>query len=57
MTDTITEKLNAKFTGALKNQAEFKDESTINGAAGEFHDVALFLRDDEEAQFNLLVVV
>ena len=57
MTDTTAEKLNAAFPGALKEQSEFRDETTIYVDAGQFHDVAQFLRDDEELQFNLLVDV
>lgn len=57
MIDTIIEKLKAKFPGALKDKTEFRDETTINVDAGQFHNVALFLRDDEDAQFKLLVDV
>jgi NADH dehydrogenase I D subunit len=55
MTETIIEKLNALFPSALKSHAEFRDELTINVDADHFHDVAFFLRDDEETRFDLLV--
>ncbi len=56
MTDTI-EKLNTLFPAALKDHSEFQGETTVHINAGQFHEVARFLRDDEESQFNLLVDV
>jgi len=57
MTDTLTEKLNAAFPEALTGQSEFRDETTIHIEANQFHDVAQFLRDNEDLQFDLLVDV
>lgn len=57
MTNTIIEKLNATFPQAIKDNTEFRGETTIKVEAGQFHDVALFLRDDEDMQFDLLVDV
>ena len=57
MIDTLTEKLNAAFPEALKGQSEFRDEATIHIEASQFHDVAQFLRDNEDLQFDLLVDV
>ena len=56
MTDFL-EKLNARFPSAVKSHTEFRGKPVITIDAQEFHDVALFLRDDEDAQFNLLVDV
>jgi NADH dehydrogenase I D subunit len=57
MTDTIIEKLNARFPEATKNRVDFRDETTIDVDAAQFHDVALFLRNDDELRFDLLVDV
>lgn len=57
MMDTIIEKLKATFPAAIKGHLEFRDQTSINIDANQFHDVALFLRDDEEMRFNLLVDV
>jgi NADH dehydrogenase I D subunit len=56
MTDFL-EQLNAKFPSAIKRHTEFRGKSEVTIDAQEFHDVALFLRDDEDTQFNLLVDV
>lgn len=56
MTDII-EKLSAAFPTALKGHSEFRDQLSVNIDASQFHEVALFLRDDEETKFDLLVDV
>jgi len=56
MTDLL-EKLNAKFPGVVKNHTEFRGETAITVDATQFHDVALFLRNDDAARFDLLVDV
>ena len=56
MTD-ILEKLNARFPSVIKSHTEFRGKTSVTIDAQEFHNVALFLRDDEDAQFNLLVDV
>ena len=55
MTENLIEKLNAKFPAALKGHQEFRDQRSLIIDAEQFHDVALFLRDDEEARYNLLI--
>ncbi len=57
MTDTIIEKLNTAFPAAIKEQSKFRDETTLNVDTSHFHQVAQFLRDDEDMQFDLLVDV
>jgi NADH dehydrogenase I D subunit len=56
MTD-ILEKLTARFPSAIKSHTEFRGKSSVTVDAQEFYNVALFLRDDEDTQFNLLVDV
>lgn len=51
----ITEKLTAKFPEGIKKDTQFRDETTIDVDSEHLRDVALFLRDDEETQFDLLV--
>jgi NADH dehydrogenase I D subunit len=55
MTDTIIEKLSAKFPSAVKGHSEFRGETTVQIDPDHLYQVALFLRDDDETQFNLLV--
>lgn len=55
MIDTIIEKLNAKIPSVVKGHSEFQGDTTFYIEADRLHDVALFLRDDEDAQFNLLI--
>ena len=57
MTDTTIEKLKHFFPLDIKDCAEFRGETTIQVSAEQFHDVALFLRDDEDFQFDLLIDV
>lgn len=54
---TEFEKLKVTFPDAIKNHSQFREEITLTIDAAQFHDVALFLRDDEETQFDLLVDV
>jgi NADH dehydrogenase I D subunit len=54
MTD-LFEKLNAKFPAAVTSHTEFRGDTTLTIDIGQFHDVALFLRDDESAKYNLLI--
>jgi NADH:ubiquinone oxidoreductase subunit C len=56
MTDLL-EKLNAKFPSAVKSHTEFRDQLSLTIDPDQFHDVALFLRDDDDAGFDLLVDV
>ncbi|MCG3211177.1 MAG: NADH-quinone oxidoreductase subunit C/D [Anaerolineae bacterium] len=56
MTDLL-EKLNAKLPGVVKDHTDFRGETAITVDATQFHDVALFLRNDEDARFDLLVDV
>ncbi|GAB4462657.1 MAG: hypothetical protein Kow0031_41150 [Anaerolineae bacterium] len=53
----LLEKLNATFPNAITSHTEFNGETTVTLGVEKFHDVALFLRDDAVAQFNLLVDV
>ncbi|MCL4301077.1 MAG: NADH-quinone oxidoreductase subunit D [Anaerolineae bacterium] len=57
MTDTTVEKLEAVFPSGVKGQTEFRDTVTLQVDAAHWHDVALFLRDDKELQYNLLIDV
>ncbi|MBN1992603.1 MAG: NADH dehydrogenase (quinone) subunit D [Anaerolineae bacterium] len=57
MTDAVVEKLKNIFPYGLKTDTEFCGGTTVYVAAEQFHDVALFLRDDEALQFDLLVDV
>ena len=57
MIDRVIEKLNAFFPAAVTGSSEFQGETTIQVAADQFHEVAFFLRDDEDCQFDLLVDV
>jgi NADH dehydrogenase I D subunit len=55
MSDPIIEKIVAKFPSVVKGHSEFRGETTLQIDGQHLHEVALFLRDDEEMQFNLLV--
>ena len=57
MTEKIIEKLNAKFPSVLKEDTNFRDETTLRIDADHVRDVASFLRNDEDAQYDLLVDV
>lgn len=57
MTQKIIEKLNAKFPSALKDHTEFRDDVTLKIDADDIRDVATFLKNDEDAQYDLLVDV
>lgn len=57
MTDQLTQKLKAKLPLALKDQVEFRGETTLTIDAEHLHQAALFLRDDEETRYDLLVDV
>src|SRR5687768_14102191 len=56
MTD-IVDKLTATFPTAFKGHLVFRDQLSVIIDASPFHEVALFLRDDEEMKFDLLVDV
>ncbi len=53
----IIEKLKATFPQSVMAHSEFRGETTVWVDASQLHDVALFLRDDEDCQYNLLVDV
>lgn len=55
MTDPIVEKLKAVFPSGVEGHSEFRGETTVYVAPDRCYDVALFLRDDDEMQFDLLV--
>ncbi len=57
MTEKLVEKLKAYCPDGLKETSEFRGQTTLIVDARYLHDVALFLRDDPEAQFDLLVDV
>ncbi len=57
MTDKTIEKLYAAFPQNVKGHSEFRGEITVKVEASQLHDVALFLRDDEDCRYNLLVDV
>ena len=57
MTETTIEKLQAAFPQGVKGYSEFRGETTIQVKASQLDEVALFLRDDEDCQYNLLVDV
>ncbi len=57
MTETTIEKLQAAFPQGVKGYSEFRGETTIQVEASQLDEVALFLRDDEDCQYNLLVDV
>jgi NADH dehydrogenase I D subunit len=57
MTDTIIEKLSARFPSAVKGHSEFRGETTVVIDGEHLHDVALFLHNDEDTKFDLLVDV
>jgi NADH-quinone oxidoreductase subunit C len=57
MTDTIVEKLNGAFPSSVKGHSEFRDTNTVQVDPDQWHDVALFLRDDADLHYNLLVDV
>src|SRR5262245_23266349 len=56
MTDII-EKLTTTFPTAIKDHSEFRGQTSINIDASQFHEVALFLRNDEELKLDLLIDV
>ncbi len=55
MTDTIVEKLTTTFPAGVKGHSEFRGETTIYVTPDQLHEVALFLRDDSDLRYNLLV--
>ncbi|MBI1879277.1 MAG: NADH-quinone oxidoreductase subunit C, partial [Chloroflexi bacterium] len=57
MTDPTVEKLEAVFPSGVKGRTEFRDTSTVYVDPAQWHDVALFLRDDADLGYNLLVDV
>jgi NADH dehydrogenase I D subunit len=57
MTDAAVEKLKSKFPSSVEGHSEFCGESEIYISPDRFHEVALFLRHDEELQFDFLIDV
>ncbi|MCB9098006.1 MAG: NADH dehydrogenase (quinone) subunit D [Anaerolineales bacterium] len=57
MTEKIIEKLTAKFPAALKDHSEFRGDTTLKIDAEHLREVASFLKNDEDTQYNLLVDV
>lgn len=57
MGDKTIEKLKAIHPGAVKDEAEFRGDVTITVDSSQLLEVAQFLHDDEDSQFNLLVDV
>ncbi|HEX9921090.1 MAG TPA: NADH dehydrogenase (quinone) subunit D [Anaerolineae bacterium] len=57
MVDTIVEKLKTRFSDGVKGHSQFRDQTTVTVDPTQFHEVALFLRDDEDCRFDLLVDV
>ncbi len=57
MTDAAFEKLKSKFPASVEGHSEFCGQTAVYVAPDQFHEVALFLRDDEDMQFDLLVDV
>ncbi|MCB0212559.1 MAG: NADH dehydrogenase (quinone) subunit D [Anaerolineae bacterium] len=57
MTEKLIEKLNAKVPSALKDHSEFRGDTTLVIDAEHVRDVASFLKNDEDTQFDLLVDV
>lgn len=55
MTETVFEKLKASFPDGIKGQSEFRDELTVYVDSAQLPEIALFLRDDEDCRFDLLV--
>jgi NADH dehydrogenase I D subunit len=55
MTDNALEKLQATFPQGVTGRPEFRGETTIQVDAADLLEVARFLRDDEDLQFDLLV--
>ncbi|RME76756.1 MAG: NADH-quinone oxidoreductase subunit D, partial [Chloroflexi bacterium] len=54
MTHNI-DKLQTRFPQAVKGHSSFRGETTVHVDASRLHEVALFLRDDEDFRYNLLV--
>jgi NADH dehydrogenase I D subunit len=57
MTNTVVQKIKEKFPAAVRDYSKFCGDTTVVINTGHFHDVALFLRDDEALKYNLLVDV
>lgn len=57
MTNQAVEKIQAFFPTTIKETTTFRDETTLTVSPDQFHEMALFLRDDEALQYNLLVDV
>lgn len=55
MTNSVVEKLKAKYPAAVKSEAEFRGETTLTIAAEQLLGVARFLRDDPDLRFDLLL--
>jgi len=57
MTNPIIEKIQARFPAAIKAHADFCDQTAITTTAEHWPELAMFLRDDDTTQYNLLVDV
>ena len=57
MTDAAVEKLKSKFPSGVEGHSEFCGETEVYISPDRFHEMALFLRHDEELQFDLLIDV
>ncbi len=52
MLTTVVEKLQSNFPNSILDVKEFRNETTIHIKKEDIVSVSLFLRDDEECQFN-----
>ena len=57
MPDSVFDKLKTRFPSAVLGQDEFRSEQTIEVASDKLYEVAKFLRDDSDLQYNMLMDV
>ncbi len=57
MTDATFDKLKSNFPDAVQSSQTFRNETTITVAADRLPEIARFLRDDPDLQYNLLMDV
>ncbi len=57
MTNPVVETVKERFPTAVQDEKEFRGETSLTIDSEQFHDVALFLRDDDRLKFDLLVDV